>query len=136
MTENEKKKMYLKSYRESVKREQEILEEIQRLRMDKMFPSVANDGMPKGGGHSDLSDYMVILDRQIQALKEERLERAKIQEGIDRRIRQMSDADEQRVLRLRYIKGMTFEQVAVDMGYAYRHATRLHGRALVNFKMS
>ena len=49
MTENEKKKTYLKSYRESVKREQEILEEIQRLRMDKMFPSVANDGMPKGG---------------------------------------------------------------------------------------
>ncbi len=41
--------MYLKSYRKSVKREQEILEEIQRLRMDKMFPSVANnDGMPKG----------------------------------------------------------------------------------------
>ncbi len=133
MTENEKKKTYLKSYRESVKREQEILEEIQRLRMDKMFPSVANDGMPIGGGHSDLSDYMVILDRQIQALKKERLERVKIQEGIDRGIRRMSDADEQRVLRLRYIKGMKWEAIAVDMGYSWQHVHKIHARALNNF---
>ena len=133
MTENEKKKTYLKSYRESVKREQEILEEIQRLRMDKMFPSVANDGMPKGGGHSDLSDYMVILDRQIQALKKERLERVKIQEGIDRGIRRMSDADEQRVFRLRYIKGMKWEAIAVDMGYSWQHVHKIHARALNNF---
>ena len=133
MTENEKKKTYLKSYRESVKREQEILEEIQRLRMDKMFPSVANDGMPKGGGHSDLSDYMVKLDRQIQALKKERLERVKIQEGIDRGIRRMSDADEQRVLRLRYIKGMKCEAIAVDMGYSWQHVHKIHARALNNF---
>ena len=60
--ENEKKKEYLKSYRRAIKREQDILDEIQRLRLDKMFPSVVNDGMPHGSSHSDLSDYVAILD--------------------------------------------------------------------------
>lgn len=55
--ENEEKKEYLKSYRRAVKREKDILDEIQRLRADKMFPAVANDGMPKGSNQSDLSDY-------------------------------------------------------------------------------
>lgn len=36
--ENEEKKEYLKSYRRAVKREKDILNEIQRLRTDKMFP--------------------------------------------------------------------------------------------------
>ena len=74
--ENEEKKEYLKSYRRAVKREKDILDEIQRLRADKMFPSVANDGMPKGSSQSDLSDYIAILDEQIELLKAERLEKA------------------------------------------------------------
>lgn len=44
MTENDKKKEFLRRYRECERREQEILEEIQRLRMDQMFPSMVNDG--------------------------------------------------------------------------------------------
>ena len=64
MTENDKKKEFLRRYRECERREQEILEEIQRLRADKMFPSSVNDGMPKGSQQSDLSDYMVLLDEQ------------------------------------------------------------------------
>ena len=36
--ENERKKEYLRSYRRAVKRERDILEEIQRLRLDKILP--------------------------------------------------------------------------------------------------
>lgn len=35
--ENEEKKEYLKSYRRAVKREKDILDEIQRLRSDKRY---------------------------------------------------------------------------------------------------
>ena len=100
-TENEEKKEYLKSYQRSVKREQDILDEIQRLRMDKMFPSIVNDGMPHGSSQTDLSDYITILDEMIEDLKQERLKRAKRQQEIEHWIRQMKDEDEQRVLRLR-----------------------------------
>ena len=134
--ENEQKKEYLKSYRRAIKREQDILDEIQRLRLDKMFPSVVNDGMPHGSNHSDLSDYAAILDEQIELLKEERLERVRCYQKIERQIRQMENEDEQEVLRLRYILGMKWEEVAVKMGYSWKQTHRIHSSALKNFKMT
>lgn len=134
--ENEQKKEYLKSYRRTIKREQDILDEIQRLRLDKMFPSVVNDGMPHGSSHSDLSDYAAILDEQIDLLKEERLERVRCYQKIERQIRQMENEDEQEVLRLRYILGMKWEEVAVKMGYSWKQTHRIHSSALKNFKMT
>lgn len=133
--ENEQKKEYLKSYRRAIKREQDILDEIQRLRLDKMFPSVVNDGMPHGSSHSDLSDYAAILDEQMDLLKEERLERVRCYQKIERQIRQMENEDEQEVLRLRYILGMKWEEVAVKMNYSYRRTLDIHGKALLSFKI-
>ena len=134
--ENEQKKEYLKSYRRAIKREQDILDEIQRLRLDKMFPSVVNDGMPHGSSHSDLSDYAAILDEQIEFLKEERLERVRCYQKIERQIRQMENEDEQEVLRLRYIKGLKWEEVALKMNYSWKQVHRLHSSALKSFKMT
>ena len=124
--ENEEKKEYLKSYRRAVKREKDILDEIQRLRADKMFPSVANDGMPKGSNQSDLSDYIAILDEQIELLKAERLEKARCYQKIERQIKQMENEDEQEVLRLRYITGLKWEEVAARMSYSWKHIHRIH----------
>jgi len=134
--ENEQKKEYLKSYRRAIKREQDILDEIQRLRLDKMFPSVVNDGMPHGSSHSDLSDYAAILDEQIEFLKEERLERVRCYQKIERQIRQMENEDEQEVLRLRYIKGLKWEEVALKMNYSWKQVHRIHSSALKSFKMT
>lgn len=134
-TENEEKKEYLKSYQRSVKREQDILDEIQRLRLDKMFPSIVNDGMPHGSSQTDLSDYIAILDEMIEDLKAERLKRVKRQQEIEQRIQQMEDEDEQRVLRLRYIKGMKWEEVAVEMGYSWKWTHEIHSEALKHFEI-
>ena len=65
MTENEKKKEFLRRYQKAVRREQDILNEIQRLRADKMFPSVCNDGMPRGSSQTYLSDYIADIDAAI-----------------------------------------------------------------------
>ena len=134
--ENEEKKEYLKSYRRAVKREKDILDEIQRLRADKMFPSVANDGMPKGSNQSDLSDYIAILDEQIELLKVERLEKARCYQKIEKQIKQMENEEEQEVLRLRYITGLKWEEVAARMSYSWKHIHRIHSSALCNFKMT
>lgn len=134
LTENKKKKEYLKSYQRAIKREQEILEEIQRLRSDRMFPSVVNDGMPKGSSQSDLSDYAVILDEQIQLLKKERLKKVQVYQNIEKKIKAMQNEDEQRVLRLRYIKGLKWEEVAVKMRYSWRRVHDIHSSALKNFQ--
>lgn len=135
MTENEKKKEFLKRYQKAVRREQDILDEIQRLRADKMFPSVCNDGMPRGSSQTDLSDYIAEIDAAIEDLKEERLEKIKIYRGIEMRIRRMKNEDEQEVLRLKYIKGMNLETVAEKMDYSYRTILDIHGKALKNFEI-
>ena len=35
------------------------------------------------------------------------------------------------LLTLRYIDGLSWEEIAVEMHYSYRHACRVHGRALI-----
>ena len=133
--ENEEKKEYLKSYRRAVRREKDILDEIQRLRSDKMFPSVANDGMPRGSNQSDLSDYIAILDEQIKLLKAERLEKARCYQKIERQIKKMENENEREILRLRYIQGLKWHEVENKMGFSREWTLKLHGRALRNFKM-
>lgn len=132
--ENEKKKEFLRSYCKSLRREERIEEDIQELRMNKMFPSVVNDGMPRGSEQSDLSNYIVKLDEMIEELKNERLERAKLRQRIERNIRALNNEDEQEVLRFRYIKGLKWEEVAVEMGYSWKQIHRIHSSALHNLK--
>ena len=103
--------------------------------MDQMFPSMVNDGMPKGSQQSDLSDYVVAMERQIGRLKRERLKKARTREQIDLAIRQMENPDEQRVLRLRYLWGLGWIAVGRRMGYSREGAIKIHGRALQNLKI-
>lgn len=135
LTENEKKKEYLKSYRKALRREQRILDEIQCLRLDKMFPSIVQDGMPHGSSQEDLSGYAATLDEMIEDLKKERLEKVKIRKKIEQSIRNLENEDEQEVLRLRYISGLKWEEVAVEMNLTRRRATQIHGNALLNLKI-
>ena len=59
--ENELKKEYLNGYRKAKSLEKRILEQIQQLGLDKMFPCLQNDDMPHEHNCSDLSDYAVRL---------------------------------------------------------------------------
>ena len=133
--ENEKKKEYLSQYLKAMRREQDILAEIQRLRADRMFPSIVNDGMPGGGNHGDLSDFAVLLDEQIELLKKERLEKVRAYSDILKRIKMVMDDNERDTLWYRYISGMKWGEIADRMGYSVQHVFKLHGNALINFKM-
>ena len=135
-SENEKKKRYLMSYRWAKKQEERILEEIQELRMDKMFPSVVNDGMPKGSEQRDLSDYAVKLDELIQELKEERLEKIKRLQSIERVIKEIDNEDAQTIMWLRYIDGLKWEEVCVAINYEWAQMHRIHGKALREIKIN
>lgn len=133
--ENERKKEYLKSYQRAKKREKHILQEIQRLRLDRIFSGVVNDGMPHGCSQTDLSDYIILIDEQIELLKQERLEKAKVRNNIEKHIRELQD-DEQEVLRIRYIDGVSkWEDVAKEMNYSLRKIHNLHSNALIHLKI-
>ena len=128
--ENHRKIVWLNKYRAAVREEQMILDEIQRLREDKMFPSMVTDGMPHGSEHSDLSAYMARMDEQLTRLKEWQLEKVRLYESISDRIRRVEDDNQRALLIYRYIKGMRWEEVAAEMGYTWSWTHKLHSRAL------
>ena len=136
MIENEKKKEFLNSYllaKQDVRRLEEQLEE---LRDSKISISVTYDGMPKGTGFSDLSEYAAKIDELEREIKDKRYERIQTFLKVQRAIEGMGDSQEKTLLTYKYLRGYGWERIATDMGYTYRHITRLHGVALRNFKMS
>ena len=135
-TENETKKEYLQSYRYAVIAETQIKEEIDQLRMDKMFPGLIQDGMPHGSGGSDLSAYAAKLDELLGDLKDQMEKRIQLRREIVKKIEDMDSETEKAVLRYRYIHMLKWEEIAVKMHYTFRHVVRIHGEALKKFKMS
>ena len=133
--ETEKKKEYLKRYHVAELAEKEIQEEIDDLRMNKMFPALLQDGMPHGSSCMDLSEYAAQLDELLTELKDQMEQRIRIRREITQRIEAMQDETEKTVLRLRYIHWLQWEQIAERMGYGWTQVHRIHGRALTNFKM-
>lgn len=133
--ENEKKKEYLRRYHAAVLAEKEIQEEIEQLRMDKMFPGMIQDGMPHGSSCGDLSAYAVQLEELMDNLKAQMEQRIQLRKEITQAIEEMPDETEKTVLRLRYIHWMKWEQIADRMGYSFRSITRIHGKALQNLKI-
>lgn len=132
--ENEKKKEYLRRYHAAELAEREIREEIDQLRMDKMFPGMIQDGMPHGSSCGDLSAYAAQLDELLVELKDQREKRIRIRREITRKIESMQDETEKTVLRLRYIRWLRWDQIAERMGYSLRNITKIHGKALAHFE--
>lgn len=133
--ENDRKKEYLKRYHAAEIAEEEIREEIDKLRLDKMFPTLIQDGMPHGSSAGDLSAYAAQLDELLTELKDQMEQKIRIRREITRKIESMKDETEKTVLRLRYIHWLQWEQIAERMGYGWTQVHRIHGRALTNFKM-
>lgn len=132
--ENEKKKEYLRRYHAAELAEREIREEIDDLRMNKMFPALIQDGMPHGSSCGDLSEYAAQLDELLTELKDQMEQRIRIRREITQRIEAMQDETEKTVLRLRYIHWLRWEQIAERMGYSLRNITKIHGKALAHFE--
>lgn len=134
--ENHIKIIWLNKYRAAVREERMILDEIQRLWEDKMFPSLVMDGMPHGSSQSDLSAYAAKLDEQMSKLKKWQNEKVRLYNDILDRIRRVEDDNQRALLICRYIKGMSWEDIAVSLGYTWRHVHRIHSQALdsINLK--
>lgn len=131
-----KAKDYLMQCRQIEEQILQIDAEIQSLRDEQiLLRSSWPDGQPHGTGKSDpvgnqaakIADQIQKLEiKQLKKRGELWLKRAEIIETIGL----VQDEVLNRLLWLRYVQGVSFEEVAVDMHYSYRHVTRLHGEAL------
>lgn len=133
---NQEKKEYLNGYRDAIRAEKAIEEEIQQLRLDKMCPSVTQDGMPHGTGCSDLSGYAAKVDEMMEELRQQMNQRIDLRKEIVHKIEEMGDETEKLVLRYRYIHLLKWEEIALRMDYSWKQIHRIHGKALSDFKVT
>ncbi len=132
---NDEKKEYLKSYRRAKAEARAIEESIMELRTNKMYPSIGEqDGMPHGSGGSDLSGYAARLDELERRLQAKRWDCIKLYQEIMDAIMAMTDATERTLLQYRYISGLTWEKIAVELDYSWRSIHYLHSKALKHFE--
>ena len=125
--QNEKKKEYLNRYNSLQEQEKQLRSQIDGPK------AIEYSDMPKAHKQTDLSDYMVRLERILDRIANEKNEMQKIQLEIEEKI---IDVMESRILYLRYIQFMKWEDICVEMGYSWRQIHNIHSKALNNLKIS
>ena len=80
--------------------------------------------------------YSKDISRKVStALKAQMEQQIRLRKEITQKIEEMPDETEKTVLRLRYIRWMKWEQIAERMGYSLRNIMKIHGKALVHFRL-
>lgn len=133
--EIEKKKEYLKGYEKAQRQMKRSELRINELRLNRVCPSVINDGMPHASNQNDLSSYAALLDQEEKRYMKYRYQRIKKCKEITDRIEMLSDEDEKDVLMYRYIRLMKWEDICVKMAFSWKWVHKLHSRALNNFEI-
>lgn len=89
--------------------------------------SLAPGGAKEGNQIPDTVEKIISLESEIDAdIDELLLARGEIEKAI----KSVPNGTLRLLLEHRYIDGMTWEQVAVEMNYNYRWVLRLHGKAI------
>lgn len=129
----------LRSYR-AIKKERDLLKEkIRELETELYDPrSQRLNGMPRnasGGTNTRLEGQIERRDELIALYQEKESELTDAILEIEGAIELLPSRD-RALMRLYYIEGLTWEQVAVEMNYSWRQVHRIHGEALEKIKAS
>lgn len=123
----------LRQYRELKREKAQIEEKIEELE-GVMYAPRGTNYEEKIRAQSKTGSITEVLHEQHEAL--ERLYNAKLVElnacllEIETAIESLTDSTERQLMRLRYIDGLTWEEVAVALSYGWTQTHRLHSRAL------
>lgn len=133
----EEKVRWLRRYQDSLRREQELAEEVEQLRSRacKVTPSLS--GMP--GGTSDGQQLPKSVEEILQA-QEQLIDQIKLCNNTRReiisKINEIKNPTEITILRKKYILGQNFEDIAFDIGYSVRWCVEIHKRVILTLKIS
>lgn len=135
MTSQEKKE-FLSRYLEILAEEKDIREEIAYWESKAQKVTSSWSAVPSGGKGFDKVQMGAI---KIAELRESLIDKINhlvaVRIEIERAIGTVQDDTQRRLLRRKYINGLTLEQIAVEMHYSYVHTCRIHGYALSNIML-
>jgi hypothetical protein len=128
---NQEKKAKLNQYREAEAEAARLDLEITRLYSCAERATMVLKRTSGGGGDGRTLERAVeaIVD-MADKLGAERLKAIRLRREIEDAIASVPDGRLRMLLRYRYIDGMTWERIAVNMNFDARWVRRLHGQAL------
>ena len=135
MTTNEEKIKKLKSYQNSWKEIQRLTDEIERLNSQAQKITQTLSSAPSGQGKSDRT---VIVDKIVERKEELQLaiERAKREcVEIEQIINSVKNPLYKRILKWRYINGVSFKKIAEKENYSQRYVVEMHLKAVESLKI-
>lgn len=118
---------YLREERQETRVERRKMRNEAR-RMSLQSPVI--DGLPKGTVRSGLDDYAVMQEELDEELAEIRARKKKAYRFILKVVGMIDQENEKAVVELKYLHGMTFKEIGVQMGYTRSNAYGVHKRAL------
>lgn len=129
----EEKVRWLRRYRDALRLEKELREELKEQQTRACKTTAAMTGMPGGGGDGQALpravESIVAAQQELQAqINLCGATRRAVVAALD----QITDARDHEILRRRYLLGQRFEEIAVEMMLEYRWVRRLHKRAVTN----
>lgn len=132
----EEKVRWLRRYRDALKLEVELRQELEAQRARACKTTAALTGMPGGGGDGQALpravESIVAAQQELQAqINLCGATRREVVAALD----QVTDARDHEILRRRYLLGQRWENIAVDMHIELRWIYRRHRRAVSELTM-
>lgn len=124
-------KQELKSYTHLKKEIEQLQEQIKQLNQQiYMVSSTKITGAPGGSGSPDkIADNIARLDELMRYYMDKLQVVVMRQEQIEKEIEQLPE-QERVLMRYRYIEGLEWENICIEMHYAWAQIHRIHASAL------
>lgn len=123
-------KQTLKQYR-WIKDEIDLLAQEKEELVRCYVGAVEMDGMPRGSGTGDMTGSVAAQMWEVAQKMADKMNRLiALRREIEDAIDGLQDSRDRQIIRMRYIDGRKWEQIAVDMNYDYYYVLELHGKAL------
>lgn len=125
-------KKQLKDYRALKKERDDIARRLQELEAEKFVLRTSRmDGMPRGGsGENYVLEAKMDREDELRRLYHEKKAQLDAQLLEIEKAIEVLDSTERTLVRLYYIDGLTWEEVAVEIGYCWSQTHRYHASAL------
>ncbi len=130
-------KEYLSQYYILDKRIKDKKDEMEKLKLvvNGVGSFAITEKVQSSGNLHKMSDTIAVIIDLSDEIMKQTTKLLKLKYEIMMCIEKIEKQEYKRLLELRYIKCMKWEEIAVNMGYNYRWILKLHSKALKNLKV-
>lgn len=110
--------------------DQQTIAEMEALATSISIGSITEDKVCFQGERDKIGRILELIESQKKLTRNRICYYAELKINILEKIHSIPNVDHRLILQYRYLDFRTWEEIAIEMGYSYRHITRIHREAL------